>query len=175
MRIVGHGEGVIEITRLCDREHRSEDLFLEYAGLGIYIGDHGGRDEVAISGARLPPASNRPSPLPISMYSRMVFFAPALITGPIVVAGSSGEPTVIFAVARLQLFEERVVDLFMHDGARTRRTFLSLIAEGRSRHAFHRGVEIAIGIHDDRVLAAHLGDDALDPDLACLRAWRRVR
>ena len=30
-------------------------------------------------------------------------------------------------------------------------------------------IEIAFAIHDDRVLAAHLGDHALDPDLALLR------
>src|SRR5207248_7963595 len=35
-------------------------------------------------------------------------------------------------------------------------------------HSFHRLVEVGIRIDNDRVLAAHFGDDALDPDLSRL-------
>ncbi len=71
--------------------------------------------------------------------------------------------------ARFELFEEAVVNGFMHDRARARRALLPLIPERRHRDAFHRGIQIAFAVHDDRVLAAHLGHHALDPDLAFLR------
>ena len=39
-------------------------------------------------------------------------------------------------------------------------------SEGRLGHAFDGGVDIGVGIDDDRVFAAHFKDGALDPDLA---------
>jgi hypothetical protein len=54
----------------------------------------------------------------------------------------------------------------VHDGARTRRALLALEAERRGHDAFCRIVEIAVIIHDDGVLAAHLEHGALDPQLA---------
>ena len=42
-------------------------------------------------------------------------------------------------------------------------------AEGRSDHSIDSSVEIGIGADEDRVLATHLEDGALDPDLTGLR------
>ena len=42
-------------------------------------------------------------------------------------------------------------------------------AERRDRDAFDGGVDVGVGRDDDRILAAHLRDDALDPLLARLR------
>ncbi len=73
-----------------------------------------------------------------------------------------------------QPLDEHVVDLRIDDRARTRRTLLPVVAEGRDRDRLDRVVHVAIDVHHDRVLAAHLQDRALDPDLAGL-GLRRAR
>ena len=42
-------------------------------------------------------------------------------------------------------------------------------AKRRNRDSFHGRIQVRVGCDDDRVLAAHLGDDALDPLLSRLR------
>ena len=77
--------------------------------------------------------------------------------------------------ARLELLDELVVDLLVDDRARTRRALLPLEAERGNRDAFDRSVDVGIRGDDDRILAAHLGDDALDPLLSGLRSSPRAR
>ena len=45
---------------------------------------------------------------------------------------------------------------------RRRRALLAGVAERALDDGRHRLVEVGVGVDDDRVLAAHLGDDALD-------------
>src|SRR5277367_5331619 len=54
----------------------------------------------------------------------------------------------------------------MDDGAGAGGTLLALIAERRSEHTVDGRIEIYFPVDNDRVLAAHFGDDALDPELA---------
>ena len=49
-RIVRHLQRVLEIASLADRQHRAEDLLLKYARLGVDIGNHSGRNEIAVAG-----------------------------------------------------------------------------------------------------------------------------
>ena len=42
-------------------------------------------------------------------------------------------------------------------------------AKSAGDHAFDGGVEVGIGLDDDGIFAAHLQDDALDPELPGLR------
>src|SRR5579871_1432118 len=152
----------------------------------------------------------RPSFLPCSMYPRMVFIEPSLMTAPmlaiseeIAFAGFAGalaagnEASILFALlnvsqdgfyrafvddsahvgvlggiaymdsfdACLQLLEEFVVDALVNNRARTGRALLSLESESGSGNAFHGGIDVRVGVDDDGVLAAHLEDGALDPDL----------
>ena len=75
--------------------------------------------------------------------------------------------------APFQLLQELVVDPLVNNRARARRTLLALEAESRLRYAFDGGVDVGVGIDDDRVLAAHLEHGALDPELA--GCWLRCR
>ena len=52
---------------------------------------------------------------------------------------------------------------------RAGRALLPVEAEGAGDDAIESGVDIGVGFNDDRVLAAHLEDGALDEDLAGLR------
>ena len=73
------------------------------------------------------------------------------------------------AACRLdQALQELVVGLLQHDHPGTGRALLPLIAEGRDDRLEHRDVEVGVGVDDDRVLAAELGDHALDPGAAGL-------
>ena len=95
----------------------------------------------------------------------MVFIEPSLMTAPMA-AFSATSPTCDLLDAGFQLFEELVVDALVDDGARAGRALLALEAEGGLGDAFDGGVDVGIGVDDDRVFAAHLEDGALDPDLA---------
>ena len=64
--------------------------------------------------------------------------------------------------------DKEVVDRRFDDGPRAGRALLAAEAEGRRDYALDGGVEIGIGADQDGVLAAHLKDGALDPDLAGL-------
>ena len=91
------------------------------------------------------------------------FWAPALMTAPIVFLGSRTSPTeraFVWHDAR-----EGLVDLAVHDQARAGRTLLTLEAEGRRDDAGGRLLQVRRLVHQDEVLAAHLQDGALDPDL----------
>jgi hypothetical protein len=56
-----------------------------------------------------------------------------------------------------------------NDGAGAGRALLPAEAEGRGDHSIDGGVEIGVGADEDGVLAAHLENRPLDPDLAGLR------
>ena len=71
--------------------------------------------------------------------------------------------------ALLDAFEEGVVDGVFDDSARAGGAFLAVESEGRSHDPFDGSIDVRIRADDDRVLAAHLEDGALDPDLALLR------
>ena len=62
--------------------------------------------------------------------------------------------------------EKRLIDRLQHDGARTGRALLTLIAERAGRHPLHRLVKVGVVVNDDGVLAAHLGDEPFDVILA---------
>ena len=64
--------------------------------------------------------------------------------------------------------QEGVVNPFEHDHARARRALLPGIAEGALDHADDGLVEVGVVVDHDRVLAPHLGDDALEMILARL-------
>ncbi len=78
------------------------------------------------------------------------------------------------AHAASQFVDELVVDSFFDDRARARGAFLSLEAKRRNRDPFDGCVDIRVGGDNDRVLPAHLGDDAFDPFLPGLRRGRQL-
>ena len=58
--------------------------------------------------------------------------------------------------------QEGVVQPRRHDRPAARRAFLAGVAEGAGDDAVDRLVQVGVVVDDDGVLAAHLGDDALD-------------
>jgi hypothetical protein len=70
---------------------------------------------------------------------------------------------------RRKAAQELVVDVLVHDRAAAGRALLALVAVGRGDHGVDRLVEVAVAVDQDAVLAAHLGDQPLHPDLALLR------
>src|SRR6185312_9115609 len=72
---------------------------------------------------------------------------------------------------RFQLVEKLVVDGLIDDGPGACRALLSLISESGIENACDRLVQVALAIDDNCILAAHLGDHALNPALAprCFR------
>ena len=69
-----------------------------------------------------------------------------------------------FFDAGFELLEKLVVYAFIDDGARAGRTFLPLKTESRLR--LDGGINVGVGVDDDRVLAAHFKNGTFDPDLA---------
>ena len=68
-----------------------------------------------------------------------------------------------------QHLQELVVDPFIDDRSGTCRTLLTLESEGRLGYAFDCGIDVSVGIDDDRVFAAHGGnltDDNTRPWMA---------
>ena len=61
-----------------------------------------------------------------------------------------------------EAFEQRVVDRLVDEHPRGRRALLPGVVERRLHEAGHDLVEVGVGVDDHAVLAAHLGDHALD-------------
>ncbi len=68
--------------------------------------------------------------------------------------------------ASFKLFQELVVDALVDNRARAGGALLALETECGLGHAFHSGIDVGVGVDDDRVFAAHFENGALDPDLA---------
>jgi hypothetical protein len=68
-------------------------------------------------------------------------------------------------VAR-QALEQGLGDRLVREHARGRRALLPGVDEGRVDHRGHDVVEVGVRVDDHAVLAAHLGDDALEMALA---------
>ena len=70
--------------------------------------------------------------------------------------------------------DERVGDRLVDEHARGGRALLAGVARTRERDERGDGlVEVGVGVDDDAVLAAHLGDHALEVALAVGRPRRR--
>ena len=98
--------------------------------------------------------------------------ASASITGPTSGLGIVGRADLDRPGRLDQAGQEGVVDPLEHDHPRARRALLARVAERAVDHADDRLVEVGIVVDHDRVLAAHLGDDALDVVLARLGVGR---
>ncbi|CDN43862.1 hypothetical protein BN871_DS_00070 [Paenibacillus sp. P22] len=171
IRIVGEFERLVEGGRLDERDNRPEDFFLRDAGLGVHVGENRRLDEIA---GRIAGAAARHEPaLLLADLDVLLDFAVGVRVHYRTDMGSRlgrvADPELLRQ--RRYFLQHRVVDVLMDDRARAGGALLSGEAERRCRDGFRRQVEIAVGVDDDRVLAAHLGDDALDP----LLAGRRLR
>src|SRR5579885_1293060 len=167
-------ERLIEILRFRDRQHGPKDFFLKNAGARRDIGNDGRLDEVAVAFNRSA-ATHQPAfgPAYLDVVENRTLRA-FIDHRAHVAAGIVRRPHHDLRHALLQLFEKLVVNRLIHDRARAGRAFLPLIAVGGNDHAFHGALQIRLAIDNDRVLSAHLGDDALDPDLALLGLRREL-
>ena len=115
----------------------------------------------------MPPASRRPS-----LLADVDVVEDAVVGG---LVDDRAGIEVCRGVALLELRDalaeavaEDVVDGGVDDGAGAGGALLAVEAEGAGGDAFDGGVEVAVGVDDDGVLAAHLEDGALDEVLAGL-------
>ena len=93
-------------------------------------------------------------------------WASSSITGPTVQPGSSAGATFRLRVASTSRSRNAS---YSDSSTMTREQaehFWPCVAEGAGDDAVHGLVEVGVVVDDDRVLAAHLGDDALDVVLA---------
>ena len=98
------------------------------------------------------------------------------MTGPMA-AGISGGPIFRLCVASMRRARNASCTSRATNHPRAGRAFLPLVAERAVDHAVHRLVEVGVVVDDDRVLAAHLGDDALDvvlPGPVLVRRSRKI-
>ncbi len=122
-----------------------------------------------------PPATSRPSFLPVSTYPSIDASAALFTTGPMLWFGSPDRPPSSSATRSSQPFHEHVIDRSLNNRPRTCRAFLSAEAERRSRHTLNRGVQVRIRAYQDRILPTHLQNRPLDPDLPGLLSLRPAR
>ena len=80
--------------------------------------------------------------------------------------GSPGWPDHQLAGGGDEALDDLVVHVADHDEPAGGRALLAGVAEGGDDGAGHGLVGIGVGVDDERVLAAHLGDDPLDVALA---------
>ena len=78
----------------------------------------------------------------------------------------SAEPTKSVSSAPRKRASRAVEDALVDQDPRCRGAFLSREGKRRIEHGGHHIVEVGVGVDDHAVLAAHLGDDALDVPLA---------
>ena len=95
------------------------------------------------------------------------------MSGPTCVPMSRGMADAQHAGRADQPLDDLVVHAVDHDQPRAGRALLAGVAEGRVHHGGHRLVEVGVGVDDDRVLAAHLGDHPLH--LALPGRWTAAR
>ena len=168
--VVGDGECIVPVAGFDHREHRAEDFLLRDLRLRGDVGHHRGLDEIAWSRCGAPTGHH--TTLALAGFDVLEDLgARLLVHHRSHVVGAIGRRTDGEAPGALgDLVHHGVVDRGIDDGAGARRTLLPLESERRSDDAVGRFVEVGVGSDHDRILAPHLGDDALDPDLSGLGA-----
>src|SRR5439155_15238191 len=154
-----------EILGLDDGEHRPENLLLGNPRFGRDVGNHGRLDEVPWPRELVAARDQAPFALADFDVLQYGLLGVRIDDRAHVDVFVRGRTHLDPLHARLELVQERVVDLLDHDGARAGGALLALEAEGRNRYALDRRIQVRLAVNHDGVLAPHLRDDALDPDL----------
>ena len=151
------------------REHGTEDLFLCDAGSGCHVRDDGGLNVPAVGFTLRGYSAGQHTTF--SSADRDVV-EHALVSG---FADDRAHRKVVGRVTLLdlrdeiaQLVQENVVDVDVDDGTGAGGTLLPVEAECGSDHTLDRGVDIAIAVDNDRVLAAEFQHRTLQEALARL-------
>ena len=170
------GEGVLGVVG--DRERAVEVAARISASTGPKISSVAIRERGSVTSTTVGPAyqpdsgtsvrctSTRPSVAASSWYARTRSSASASISGPTTVAGSRGCPIGTSCGRTREPLGQRVEDVVDDDDARRSGALLARVAERALHDRGHRVVEVGVRVDDDRVLAAHLRDDALHVPLA---------
>ena len=172
-RIVGHGDGFVEVRSPQHGQDRAEDLFPGQPVFGPDAFHHHERGIVARAfGAAFDEHmafTTGDGRVLLDLAALGVIHHRAHEIGR-VLGRSDGQ-----AFAGLdQAGHEPVIDGVDHDHPGAGRAFLALEAEGRVHHADHGLVEVGVVVDDDGVFAAHFGHHPLAVDLAGLDGGRLV-
>src|SRR5579872_2830092 len=175
LSVVGDLQGVLKITGLYNRKHRSEDFLLCDPGRRRNIGKHRRLYVVASSAFGNWSSSGNQSTflltdLDVAQHFFELFLAHYLPHSFVLrrVAHTN------LVDAFFQTFQEYVVDLLVNNGSRARRAFLAGESKSRLCNALHGRVQVGIVSHNDGVFAAHLQNCAFDPLLAGARHRRSL-
>ena len=160
--VVGDAHRLVGAVHRHDRDDRPERLLAVDAHLGRHAGEHGR----ARSGCRRPPRRRaRSAPLArASSISSMIALARARrrSTGPIIVPWSRGSPTVSRRARSASLLAELVRHRAVGHDALRRHADLARVHERAEARGVGGGVEVGVGEHDLRRLAAELEQAALE-------------
>ncbi len=86
------------------------------------------------------------------------------MSAPVSVASSVPWPSRMRSARRAQLVDEPVVDAVLDDQPAAGRADLAAVQERRGQRVVDRGLEVGVGEHDVRALAAELERDPLHVD-----------
>ena len=164
-------EGLGQVAGAQNRQDRPEDFLPGDPGGRLDVGDDEGTDvgPLVDQGANLdlgdnPPfRAGDPGVFPDSVAGAGVDHGPDGRVG--VVGRADGKRMDGFG----QSSDEGVVNTVKNDNARTGGTLLPRVAEGTLQDADDRLVKVGVVVHDQGVLASHLGDNTLDVVLTGLR------
>src|SRR5437762_4420018 len=165
--VVGDVERIFEVACLDHRENGPKDLFLRDAGLRGNVGNYGGLDVVAA--IRITDHISAIDQVALALAD--VDVLEDRLHGAFAYDRShslvlSGLADFDLGDAVFEALEEHVIDALVDDGAGAGGALLSAEAEGRDSNTFNRSVEVGIVADDNRILAAHFEDGALDPHLS---------
>src|ERR1035438_2769734 len=160
---------MVEVARLDHDQHRSKNLLLLKRGLRRNVRDYGRLNEVAFPRFRIASATrDQPAILLADLNIVQDIVHRTFINDRSHVRVRGWIPNRNALHTRLKHLKKFIVDPLVDNRARTSRTLLSLEAERRCRYTFNSGIDICVGVHDNRVFAAHFEDSSLDPELARL-------
>ena len=164
--IVGELEAMIEIAGLGDGQDGSENLLLENPGFAINVGDYGWPYEIAVAAGFVSAGDQAPFGLAGLDIGADGLFGFGRDDGAHVVGRVVGGALSNGFGFGLDEVQKPVVNSFMDDGAGAGGTLLPLKSEGRLDDPGGGGLNVAFVVDEDRILAAHFGDNAFDPDAA---------
>jgi hypothetical protein len=166
--VVGQGEGFVVVLERGDRDDGPEDFLLEDPGVGCNVGEHRGRDVVAVvepCGQVLRPAAAGKEPafgladLHVGSHLFVVFRVDQgahLGLGVVRVAHHD-----VFGPGRV-LLAELVVDCAFHEDAGTRGAAFPIEGKDTEQSGIDGGVQVGVSEHDARGLSAQLHGQALE-------------
>src|SRR5882672_9865983 len=167
LRVVRDTQSIRIVVRFDHRQHRPEDLFLLDRRARIHVGDDRRLDKETLLAVRAA-AGNDATAFGFAFLNVTIDGGECFFVDDGAHRRGRVSRIADFDLRRAlgDFFDHRVIDAGVDDRARTGGTLLSLVTKRGLDYASGRFVEVRVVSYDDCVLAAHLSNHALNPDLA---------